>query len=106
LAEGIVPPSKAPKRRNKSQWGEAEMQLVLEARRDDETYGKEKIGVILRRDKNQIMSDSTVGRILGYLRGKGLVTRSRSAPQKRKRNFSKGHAKGWKYKNYGSSPLC
>ena len=27
LAQGIAPPSKAPKRRNKSQWGEAEKQL-------------------------------------------------------------------------------
>jgi transposase InsO family protein len=37
---------------------------------------------------------------LGSLRAKGLITRSRSAPQKRKRNFSKGHAKGWNYKDY------
>ena len=100
LAQGIIPPSKAPKHRNKSQWGDAEKQLVLEARRDSETYGKEKIGAILRRDKNQTISDSTVGRILGYLRAKGLIARSRSAPQKRKRNFSKGHAKGWNYKDY------
>jgi putative transposase len=100
LAQAIIPPSKAPKRCNKPQWGEAEKQLVLEARRDNETYGKEKIGAILRRDKKQTMSDSTVGRILSFLREKGLITRSRSAPQKRKRNFSKGHAKGWKYKDY------
>ena len=73
---------------------------MLEVRRDSETYGKEKIAAILRRDKNQTISDSTVGRILGYLRAKGLITRSRSAPQKRKRNFSKGHAKGWNYKDY------
>jgi putative transposase len=100
LAQGIIPPSKAPKHRNKSQWGEAEKQLVLEFRRDGETYGKEKIGAILRRDKNQTISDSTVVRILGYLRAKGLITRSRPAPQKCKRNFSKGRAKGWNYKDY------
>ena len=74
--------------------------MVFEARRDNETYGKEKIGVILRRDEKQTMRDSTVGRILSFLRKKGLITRSRSAPQKRKRNFSKGLAKGWKYKVY------
>ena len=39
-----MPLSKAPIHRNKSRWGEAEKQLVLEARRDNETYGKEKIG--------------------------------------------------------------
>ena len=71
-----------------------------DARRDNETYGKEKIGAILRRDKTQTMSDSTVGRILSFLRMKGQITRSRSAPEKRKRNFSKGHAEGWSYKDY------
>ena len=95
-----MPPSKATIHRNKSRWGEAEKQLVLEARRDNETYGKEKIGAILRRDKTQTMSDSTVGRILSFLRMKGQITRSRSAPEKRKRNFSKGHAEGWSYKDY------
>ena len=71
-----------------------------DARRDNETYGKEKIGAILRRDKTQTMSDSTVDRILSFLRMKGQITRSRSAPEKRKRNFSKGHAEGWIYKDY------
>ena len=41
LAQAILPPSKAPKHRNKTQWGEAEKQLVLEVRRDNETFGKE-----------------------------------------------------------------
>ena len=72
LARAIMPLSKATIHRNKSRWGEAEKQLVLEARRDNETYGKEKIGAILRRDKTQTMSDSTVGRILSFLRMKGL----------------------------------
>ena len=58
LAQGIAPPSKAPKRRNKSQWGEAEEQLVLEVRRENKTYGKQKIGAILRRDKKQTISDT------------------------------------------------
>lgn len=45
---GILPPSKAPKHRNKPQWGEADKQLVLSIRRENPTYGKDKIGVILR----------------------------------------------------------
>ena len=94
LAQGIAPPSKAPKRRNKSQWGEAEKQLVLEVRRENETYGKQKIGAILRRDKKQTISDSTVGRILGFLHKKGLITRSRSAPQSAGVTFPKGMLKG------------
>ena len=64
LAEGVLPPSKAPKRRNKPHWGEAQMQLVLEVRRDNRTYGKDKIAVILARDKGCKISASTVGRIL------------------------------------------
>jgi len=79
-------------------WRKAKKQPALEARHNNETYLKEKITAILRGDKNQTMSDSTVGRILGFLLMKGLITRSRSAPKKRKRNFSKGHAKGWNYK--------
>lgn len=100
LAEGVLPPSKAPKRRNKPQWGEAQIQLVLEVRRANKTYGKDKIAVILVRDKGCKISASTVGRILLFLRKKGRITRSYSAPQKRARNFSKGHAKRWTYKNY------
>ena len=100
LAEGIVPPSKAPKRRNKPRWGEAEKQLVSEVRCDSKTYGKDKIAVILARDKGCKISASTVGRILAFLRKKGQITRSRSAPQKRARNFAKGHAKRWTYKDY------
>ena len=100
LSEGIVPPSKAPKRRNKPRWGEAEKQLVLEVRRDNKTYGKDKIAVILARDKGCKISASTVGRILLFLRKKGQITRSYSAPQKRKRTFTKGHAKRWTYKDY------
>ena len=68
LAQAIHTAVKGPEApQHRSQWGEAEKQLVLEARRDNETYGKEKIGVVLRRDKNQTMSDSTVGRILSFL---------------------------------------
>jgi putative transposase len=96
LAQGIIPPSKAPKRCNKSQWGEAEKQLVLEARRDNETYGKEKIGAILRRDKEQTMSDSTVGRILDFLRKKasshGQGLRLKSANVTSPRAMPKGGA--------------
>ncbi len=64
------------------------------------TYGRGKRGVIVRRDKEQSKRDSTVRSIWSVLGKKGLITRSRSTPQKRKRNFSKGHAKGWKYKVY------
>jgi len=100
LEKGISPPSKRPKKVNKPRWGEAELQLVLKVRRDNLTYGKEKIATILKRDHGFTMSESTVGRIITHLKAKGLITKSPSALRtKRKRNFQ-GHAKPWTYKEY------
>ena len=65
LEKGIFPASKKPKQVNKPKWGEAEIQLVLRIRRENQTYGKAKIAVILKRDFRQTMSESTVGRIHG-----------------------------------------
>jgi transposase InsO family protein len=97
LEKGILPPSKKPKSPRKPQWGESEKQLVLRLRRENPTYGKAKIAVILKRDHGLTLSESTVGRILKHLMNKGLVQKSLSAPrQKRKRRF-KGHAQPWRY---------
>ena len=68
LEKGIAPPSKRPKKLNKPRWGEPELQLVLMVRRDNPTYGKEKIAIILKRDHAQTISQSTVGRILTHLK--------------------------------------
>ena len=101
LDEGIHPPSKRPLKLNKPKWGEAEKQLVLRIRRENPTYGKDKIGLILRRDHKLSISDSTVGRILNHLKEKGLVLKSMSAPRKRKKRiFGNGHASPWAYKKY------
>jgi Fe2+ or Zn2+ uptake regulation protein len=101
LAKGIVPPSKKPKTFRKPQWGEAQKQLVLKLRRENPTYGKAKLAVLLKRDHGQTISESTVGRILKNLMEKGLIQKSASALRmKRKRNFRKGHAKPWSYKDH------
>jgi transposase len=106
LKQGKLPPSKAPKKRNKPQWGESEKQRVLEIRRANPTYGKAKIGIILRRDYGLTISDSTVGRILTYLMNQGLITRSRSAVRTRKkRQFHQSHAKRWTYKDHDSMTM-
>ena len=52
LTQGDIPPSKAPRKRNKPRWGEREKQLVLEIRRKNKTWGKAKIAVVLQRDHN------------------------------------------------------
>jgi putative transposase len=104
LAKGIIPPSKKPKSLRKPLWGESEMQRVLSLRRENPTYGKAKISVILKRDFGIRISESTVGRILKCLMEKGLILKSLSAPrQKRKRNFQK-HAQPWKYASIPSKP--
>lgn len=106
LKNGILPPSKKPRRVNKPKWGEAEKQLVLKIRRENPTYGKEKIAIILKRDHDQTISESTVGRILKTLFEKGLVQKSASAVRKRrKRSFNKGHAQPWTYKKYKEMAL-
>ncbi len=97
LTKGILPPSKRPKSLRKPNWGESDIQLILRLRRENPTYGKSKIAVILKRDHNFMLSESTVGRILKHLMEKGLILKSLSAPkQKRKRNFQK-HAQPWIY---------
>ncbi|WP_331256306.1 integrase core domain-containing protein [Candidatus Bealeia paramacronuclearis] len=104
LNKGSVPPSKKPRNLNKPHWGEAELQLV-KVRRENPTYGKEKIAIILKRDHGQILSESTVGRILTSLKNKGLVQKSPSALRtKRKRQF-KSHAKPWTFKDYKTMTL-
>lgn len=106
LDRGVAPPTKSPGKLNRPRWGEAEMQLVLRLRRKERTWGKRKIGAVLRRDFGQTLSDSTVGRILTRILARGLVSRSRSAPRKkRKRNFGKRHARPWTWKKYSTMAL-
>lgn len=101
LNKGIIPPSKRPKHVNKPRWGEAEKQLVRRIRRANPTDGKDKVGVILRRDHDSTISNSTVGRILAHLKNKNLIVKSASALRvRKKRSFSKGHATPWSYKKY------
>lgn len=101
LEKGILPPSKRPKHINKPKWGESELQKVLTLRRENPTYGKEKLSVILRRDLGILLSPSTVGRILKRLMNRGLCPTSLSAPRsKRRRSFGHNHSTRWTYKPY------
>lgn len=98
LKKGEVPPHKKPKRLNKPRWTEGDKQRVLALRRQYPTYGKNKLAVILKRDDGLLLSESTVGRILAFLKTKGLLTKSLSAPRYiRRRSYSKGHACPWQY---------
>ena len=105
LEKGIVPPSKKPNRLNKPRWGESHKQLVLQIRRANPTYGKEKIAIILKRDHHQTISQSTVGRILKFLKEKGLISRSISALRTKRKRVFKKHAKPWEFKDYKTMEL-
>ena len=106
LKMGKAPPHKKPKHINKPQWNESDMQRVLTLRRKHPTYGKNKIAIILKRDHNSTLSESTVGRILTYLKAKGLLTKSVSAPRYiRRRSYTKGYAIPWYHKFYKNMAL-
>jgi len=95
LRKGTLPPSKRPIHTRKPCWSESQRQLVLQIRKENPTYGKAKIAVILKRDYSQKVSESTVGRIIKSLIQQGLVTLSVSfSRRKRARKFNK-HAKPW-----------
>lgn len=104
LTKGILPPSKRPKSLRKPEWGESEMQLVLRIRKENPTYGKAKIAVILKRDHHLHISESTTGRIIKHLMNKGLIQKSLSAPHKKRRRHFKGHAQPWMYGMKGLQP--
>jgi predicted transcriptional regulator len=94
---GLERRSKRPKQIRMSTVPEATVNLILDIRKENPTYGKFKLTVILKRDHGGTISESSVGRILKKLRDQGLITRSVSAGMvKRKRNF-KGHAQPWRY---------
>lgn len=104
LRKNVYPVSKAPKRKRQSMLGESVHQLILSIRRANPTYGKNKISVILKRDHNLLLSESSVGRIIKSQMQRGLIQKSLSAPrQKRKRRF-KGHAQSWSYQLKSSKP--
>ena len=73
LERGILPPSRARLRQNKPQWGEFERQLVINVRRENPTYGKNRIAAIIARDHGKTLSVSTVGRILKQLFDEDII---------------------------------
>jgi putative transposase len=105
LDHGKTAPSKRPQKINKPRWGEAEKQLVLKLRRENPTYGKEKIAIILKRDHGQNISQSTVGRILKHLMEKGLLVKSPSALRTKRKRVFKKHAQPWSFKDYNPNFL-
>lgn len=104
VSKGIFPISKAPRTKRKSKIPQSVKDLILKIRLENQTYGKAKIWVIIKRDHGIKIGESTVGRILADLLAKGKIKPSCSAfKAKRKRVFKK-HAKPWQYGMRGSLP--
>ncbi|MDR0632000.1 MAG: hypothetical protein LBF54_02055 [Holosporaceae bacterium] len=100
LEKGIAPPSKRPKRVRQPLWESQYRDIILNIRRENPTYGKAKIAVILRRDHGFTGSESTVGRILKRLMERGLVTKSASAIRTKRKRIFKEHAQAWTFKKF------
>ena len=95
--KGLERRSKRPKSFRVSKIQKEIHDLVLKLRTENPTYGKAKIGIILKRDHKIFISESSVGRILKQLINSGKVSRSISSIRvKRGRRFKK-HAKRWQY---------
>jgi putative transposase len=95
--KGLIQRSKRPRKVRTSLIPATYVELILKLRKENPTYGKAKITVILERDHEVLLSESSVGRILKKLRESGKIKRSYSAwSTRRKRKFDK-HAKRWEY---------
>ena len=104
LRKNIYPVSKVPKRNRQSVFSESVCQLILSIRRANPTYGKNKISVILKRDHQMSISESSVGRIITKLMQRGLIQKSLSAPRQRRKRRFKGYAQSWSYQLKPSKP--
>jgi len=101
---GLESKSKRPKRFRQSKIPKETIKKVLEIRRQNPTYGKEKIAVILKRDFSISLSVSSVGRLLKGFVQKGLVIPSRARIKRRRKRGFDQYAKRWKYGSKAKEP--
>jgi transposase len=95
LMDGIIR-SKRPRVVRITEFSKDICSLMLRLRKENPTYGKFKIRILLKRDHGIQISESSVGRILSRYK----VPRSRSALRvRRKRKFIR-YAKPWRFKEY------
>jgi putative transposase len=104
---GLEPRSKRPQRVRKPQWDKSQEDLVLSLRRQEPTWGKNKIHRLMIRDHGISISVTTVGRIISKLIAKNKVKSAYFAANKdkpkRRRVFDK-HATRWKYSMKATKP--
>jgi len=78
--------------------------LILRLRKENPTYGKAKIAVILKRDHTTSLSESSVGRIIKKLLYSNKIQRSVSSVRTKRKRCFKAYAKRWQYGMKAHSP--
>lgn len=104
---GLEPQSKRPQQVRKPLWDKSQEDLVLKLRKQEPTWGKNKIHRLMIRDHGINLSVTTVGRIISKLIAKNKVKSAYFAANKdkpkRRRIFDK-HAIRWKYGMKAAKP--
>jgi transposase InsO family protein len=94
---GLEKRSKRPKKFRQSKIPKETIEIVLNIRKQNPTYGKDKINIILKRDFAISLSVSSVGRLIKNFKEKGLIIPSYARVRKRRKRIFKEHAKPWQY---------
>jgi putative transposase len=94
---GLEKQSRRPRIFRKSKIPKTTIEAVLDIRRKNPTYGKEKISIILKRDFSINLGVSSVGRLIKGFVKNGLIIPSYARIRKRQKRLFKTHAKPWKY---------
>lgn len=95
--QGLKDLSKRPKSTRQSEVPDHVRDLVLAIRKENPTYGKQKIRWILVRDHDITYSESTIGRVLTSLMDKGRIKKYAALTKIRKRRKFTEHAQRWQY---------
>ncbi len=95
--KGFENRSRIPHKKRQSKVPESFIHMIYTIRKENPTYGKAKIAVILRRDHNIMISESTVGRVITKLIEQHKVERSCSCAKSKRRRVFKHHAQRWQY---------
>ncbi|MFC1923818.1 helix-turn-helix domain-containing protein, partial [Chloroflexota bacterium] len=103
--ESLEDHSHRPKHVRKPTWAEAEVKAVLALREEYPRWGKDKL-VLLLKERNYTLSASMVGRILSYLKRRGVLKEPVSnyvSTRKRQRNrpYATRKPKDYKAKQAG-----
>lgn len=84
--------SSAPKHRRCRTWTLEEIEAVRRVRRKYPRWGKDKLSVVLERDEHISISVTRVGRILSYLKGRGVIVEPEQRAKGKRRGCKRPYA--------------